>query len=43
MSDTVLFLTGVAVFGMMLVAIIMTVVEFQEINKRKRGKTKVPD
>ena len=43
MSDTVLFLTGVAVFGMMLVAIIMTVVEFQEINKKKRGKTKVPD
>ena len=43
MSDTVLFLTGVAVFGMMLIAIIMTVVEFQEINKKKRGKTKAPD
>ena len=43
MSDTVLFLTGVAVFGMMLVAIIMTVVEFQQINKRKRGKTNSPD
>ena len=43
MSDTVLFLTGVAVFGMMLVAIIMTVVEFQEINKRQRGKTNSPD
>jgi hypothetical protein len=43
MSDTVLFLTGVAVFGMMLVAIIMTVVEFQEINKKKHSKTKAPD
>ena len=43
MSDTVLFLTGVAVFGMMLVAIIMTVVEFQEMNQKKQSKSKLPD
>ena len=43
MSDTVLFLTGVAVFGMMIVAIIMTVVEFHELKQRKRGKTNSPD
>ena len=43
MSDTVLFLTGVAVFGMMAVAIVMTIVEFQELNRKRRSKSKLPD
>lgn len=43
MSDTVLFLTGLSVFGMMVVAIIMTVVEFREMNAKQRQKNNTPD
>lgn len=43
MSDTVLFMTGLSVFGMMMVAIIMTVVEFREMNEKQRRKNNSPD
>ena len=43
MSDTVLFLTGVSVFGMMVVAIVMTVVEFRELSAKRHRKSDSPD
>lgn len=43
MSDTVLFMTGLSVFGMMMVAIIMTIVEFREMNEKQRRKNNSPD
>jgi len=43
MSDTVLFMTGLSVFGMMMVAIIMTIVEFREMSEKQRRKNNSPD
>lgn len=43
MSDTVLFLTGLSVFGLMIIAIIMTVVEFREMQQRRRNRAKRTD
>ena len=34
MNDTILLFTGIGVFGLMLVAVILTVVEFAHIDKR---------
>jgi len=43
MSDSVLFLTGVSVFGMMAVAVIMTIVEFREMNAKRHRKSDSSD
>ena len=34
MNDTVLLFTGIGVFGLMLIAVILTVVEFAQMDKR---------
>lgn len=34
MNDTVLLLTGISVFGLMLIAIVLTVLEFQQMKDR---------
>ena len=36
MSDTVLLFTGIGVFGLMLIAVILTVVEFSQMDKRRK-------
>ena len=43
MSDTVLLLTGISVFGLMIVAMIMTVVEFRDFTEKRRQKTSRTD
>lgn len=35
MNDTVLLMTGISVFSLMLVAIVMTILEFNEIGKQQ--------
>jgi hypothetical protein len=43
MSDSVLLLTGIAVFSLMLVGVVLTVLEFKQLRKQSlpsnRGKT----
>ena len=42
MNDTVLFLTGLSAFGLMLIGLIFTVLEFRSVNKRdKQMKAKL--
>jgi hypothetical protein len=36
MNDTVLLITGIGVFGLMLIAVILTVVEFSQMDKRRK-------
>ena len=36
MDDTVLLFTGIGVFGLMLIAIILTVAEFSQMDKRRK-------
>ncbi len=43
MSDTVLFLTGLSVFGLMIVAIIMTVAEFREMQQKRHNRANRPE
>ena len=38
MNDTVLLLTGVMVFGLMFIAVILTVVEFRRIEKKEKNR-----
>lgn len=38
MNDTVLLFTGVSVFGLMLVAIVFTVLEFRELGERRERR-----
>ena len=35
MNDTVLLMTGLSVFGLMIIAIILTVAEFRQLGKRE--------
>ena len=35
MSNTVLLMTGIAVFGLMLIAVVLTVVEFGQVQRTK--------
>ena len=35
MNDTILLFTGIGVFGLMLIAVILTVVEFAQMDKRR--------
>jgi hypothetical protein len=37
MNDTTLLLTGIAVFGLMAIAVVLTVVEFNSIRQRRKG------
>ena len=43
MSETVLLLTGIAVFGLMLIAVLLTIFEFNTINesRKQRQSTRV--
>jgi len=43
MNDTLLLLTGISVFGMMIVAIVMTVVEFREFTEKRIRKSRGSD
>lgn len=36
MSNITLLLTGIAVFGLMAIAVVLTVVEFKTIGRRRR-------
>ena len=36
MNDSILLLTGIGVFGLMVIAIVMTILEFQSLGERKR-------
>ena len=38
MNNTVLLLTGVMVFGLMLIAVILTIVEFKRIAKKEQKR-----
>ena len=38
MNDSVLFMTGVSVFGLMLVAIVLTVIEFRDLKGRQQKR-----
>lgn len=38
MNDTVLLLTGVMVFGLMVIAVILTIVEFKRIGKKDKAR-----
>jgi len=38
MSDATLLITGIAVFGLMVVAVVLTVVEFHSIGQRRRKR-----
>lgn len=44
MNDTILLLTGISVFGLMAIAVILTVVEFNSIrDRRARRRAKQSD
>jgi hypothetical protein len=36
MNDSVLLMTGIGVFGLMVIAIVMTVLEFKQLGERQR-------
>jgi hypothetical protein len=36
MNDTILLFTGIGVFGLMLIAVILTVVEFAQMDERHK-------
>ncbi|MBT8040434.1 MAG: hypothetical protein HKO85_08510 [Xanthomonadales bacterium] len=38
MNDTVLLITGISVFGLMSIAVILTVMEFNSIRDRRSGR-----
>lgn len=38
MNDTILLLTGIAVFGLMAIAVVLTVSEFLTIERRRRKR-----
>ena len=38
MDDSIIFMTGVSVFGLMLVGIVMTILEFRKIAERDARK-----
>ena len=38
MDDSIIFMTGVSVFGLMLVGIVMTILEFRKIVERDAQK-----
>jgi len=38
MNDTTLLLTGIAVFGLMAIAVVLTVAEFNSIRRRRKGR-----
>jgi hypothetical protein len=37
MNDTVLLVTGISVFGLMLIAIVLTVAEFNQLRRRRQS------
>jgi hypothetical protein len=41
MSDTVLLITGIAVFGLMLIAVLLTIFEFNTIYEGRRQRRAV--
>ncbi len=38
MNDITLLITGVVVFGLMLIAMVMTVIEFKQIGKQQEAR-----
>ena len=38
MNDTTLLITGIAVFGLMAIAVVLTVAEFLTIDRRRRKR-----
>ena len=38
MTDLTLLITGVVVFGLMLIAMVMTVIEFKQIGKQQEAR-----
>jgi hypothetical protein len=42
MTDITLLITGVVVFGLMLIAMVMTVIEFKQIGKQQEAKLAGP-
>jgi hypothetical protein len=38
MSDATLLITGIAVFGLMVIAVVLTVLEFRSIEQRHRKR-----
>lgn len=42
MNDTILLMTGISVFGLMIIAIILTMAEFRQIRKQESREKKQP-